>query len=73
MQNTFKDLEKFISESPIGVALKVFAATGLTWLVDNIGDFGWPPVLVVAIPPAIVVLVDWLNGQDKRFGRKSDD
>jgi len=55
------------------VALKVFAATGLTWLVDNIGDFGWPPILVVAIPPAIVVLVDYLNGQDKRFGRKSND
>ena len=72
MQNTFKDLERFISESPVGVALKVFAATGLTWLVDNIGDFGWPPVLVVAIPPAIVVLVDWLNGEDTRFGRNSN-
>jgi len=72
VQNTWKDLERFISESPVGVALKVFAATSLTWLVDNIGDFGWPPVLVVAIPPAIVVLVDWLNGEDTRFGRNSN-
>jgi hypothetical protein len=59
----------FINDHPVGVALKVFAATGLTWLVDNIGDFGWPPILVVAIPPAVVVLVDWLNGQNDRFGR----
>lgn len=70
VQNSWKDFMAFINESPLGVALKVFAATGLTWVVDNIGDFGWPPILVVAIPPALVVLVDWLNKQNPRFGRK---
>ena len=69
MSNSWKDFMSFINDHPVGVALKVFAATGLTWLVDNIGDFGWPPILVVAIPPAVVVLVDWLNGQNNRFGR----
>ncbi|OUX81723.1 MAG: hypothetical protein CBC03_18185 [Pseudoalteromonas sp. TMED43] len=69
MSNSWKDFMSFINDHPVGVALKVFAATGLTWLVDNIGDFGWPPILVVAIPPAVVVLVDWLNGQNDRFGR----
>jgi len=69
MSNSWKDFMSFINDHPVGVALKVFAATGLTWLVDNIGDFGWPPILVVAIPPAVVGLVDWLNGQNDRFGR----
>lgn len=69
MNNSWKDFMSFINDHPVGVALKVFAATGLTWVVDNIGDFGWPPVLVVAIPPAVVVLIDWLNGQNDRFGR----
>lgn len=70
MQNTWKDLMVFINDHPMGVALKVFAATGLTWVIDNVGDFGWPPVLVVAVPPALVVLVDWLNKQNNRFGRQ---
>ena len=70
MGNSWKDFRSFINDHHGGVALKVFAATGLTWLVDNIGDFGWPPILVVAIPPAVVVLVDWLNGQNDRFGRQ---
>jgi hypothetical protein len=69
MNNSWKDFMSFINDHPVGVALKVFAATGLTWVVDNVGDFGWPPVLVVAIPPAVVVLIDWLNGQNDRFGR----
>ena len=69
MTNSWKDFMSFINDHPVGVALKVFAATGLTWEVDNVGDFGWPPVLVVAIPPAVVVLIDWLNGQNDRFGR----
>lgn len=69
MNNSWKDFMSFINDHPVGVALKVFAATGLTWVVDNLGDFGWPPVLVVAIPPAVVVLIDWLNGQNDRFGR----
>ncbi len=61
LSNSWKDLMSFINDHPMGVALKVFAATGLTWVIDNVGDFGWPPILVVAVPPALVVLVDWLN------------
>lgn len=68
MSNSLKDFMSFINDHPVGVALKVFAATGLCWLIDNIGDFGWHPMLVVGLPPALVVLVDWLNGQNDRFG-----
>lgn len=66
--NSWKDFLSFINDHPIGVALKVFIATGLTWVVDNIAGFGLPPVLVVAVPPAVVVLIDYLNGENPRFG-----
>ena len=71
--NTWKDLMSFINDNPIGVAAKIFAATAITYVVDNIADFGLPTVLVVAIPPALVVLVDYLNSQNPRFGRVSND
>lgn len=69
--NSWKDLMAFINDHPVGVALKIFIATALTYVVDNIADFGLPPILVVAVPPAIVVLIDWLNGENPRFGRGS--
>lgn len=62
----------FLNDHPMGVALKVFAATALTYVVDNIAGFGLPTVLVVAVPPALVVLVDYLNGENPRFGRGSE-
>ena len=71
--NTWKDLMSFINDNPIGVAAKIFAATAITYVVDNIADFGLPTVLVVAIPPALVVLIDYLNKQNPRFGRGSND
>ena len=70
--NSLKDLMSFLNDHPLGVALKIFAATALTWVVDNIAGFGLPPVLVVAIPPAIVVLIDYLNGENPRFGRVNE-
>lgn len=71
--NSWKDLMAFINDHPLGVALKVFAATALTYVVDNIANFGLPTILVVAVPPAIVVLIDYLNGENPRFGRHSED
>lgn len=71
--NTWKDLMSFINDNPIGVAAKIFAATAITYVVDNIANFGLPTVLVVAIPPALVVLIDYLNKQNPRFGRGSND
>ncbi len=71
--NTWKDLMSFINDNPVGVAAKIFAATAITYVVDNIADFGLPTVLVVAIPPALVVLIDYLNSQNPRFGRGSND
>lgn len=71
MSNSFKDLMSFINDNPVGVAAKIFAATALTYVVDNIAGFGLPAVLVVAVPPAIVVLIDYLNGENPRFGRKA--
>lgn len=62
----------FLNDHPMGVALKVFAATALTYVVDNIAGFGLPTVLVVAVPPALVVLIDYLNGENPRFGRGSE-
>ena len=72
MTNSWKDLLSFINDHPVGVAAKVFAATALTYVADNIAGFGLPIVFVVALPPAIVVLVDWFNGQNHRFGREDD-
>lgn len=72
MTNSWKDFLSFINDHPVGVAFKVFAATALTWVVDNIAGFGLPPVLVVAIPPAVVVLIDYINGENPRFGRGSE-
>ena len=71
MSNSWKDLMEFINDNPVGVAAKIFAATALTYVVDNIAGFGLPAVLVVAVPPAIVVLIDYLNGENPRFGRKA--
>lgn len=71
MSNTWKDLMTFINDNPVGVAGKIFAATALTYVVDNIAGFGLPPILVVAVPPALVVLIDFLNGENPRFGRKA--
>ena len=71
MSNSWKDLMSFINDNPVGVAAKIFVATALTYVVDNIAGFGLPPVLVVAVPPALVVLIDFLNGENSRFGRKS--
>ena len=71
--NTWKDLMSFINDNPVGVAAKIFAATAITYVVDNIADFGLPTVLVVAIPPALVVLIDYLNKQNPRFGRGNND
>lgn len=70
--NTWKDFMLFLNDHPVGVALKVFAATALTYVVDNIANFGLPPILVVAAPPAVVVLIDYLNGENPRFGRHSE-
>lgn len=70
--NSWRDFMAFLNDHPVGVALKVFIATALTWLVDNIAGFGLPPVLVVAIPPAVVVLVDYINGENPRFGRVNE-
>ena len=72
MSNSWKDFMSFLNDHPMGVALKVFAATALTYVVDNIAGFGLPTVLVVAVPPALVVLVDYLNGENPRFGRGSE-
>jgi hypothetical protein len=69
--NSWKDLMTFINDHPLGVALKVFAATALTWAIDNIADFGLPIWVVVAAPAALTVLVDALNKENPRFGRKS--
>ena len=71
MSNSWKDLMSFINDHPVGVAVKVFAATALTYVVDNIAGFGLPIVLVVALPPAIVVLIDYLNSENPRFGKGS--
>lgn len=71
--NTWKDLMSFINDNPVGVAAKIFVATALTYVVDNIAGFGLPTVLVVALPPAIVVLVDYLNGENHRFGRENNE
>lgn len=73
MTNSWKDLLAFINDHPLGVALKVFTATALTYVIDNIANFNLPVVFVVAVPPALVVLVDWLNSQNYRFGRKDED
>ena len=70
--NSWKDLMTFINDHPLGVALKVFAATALTYVVDNIAGFGLPTILVVAVPPALVVFIDYLNGENPRFGRGSE-
>ncbi len=70
--NSLKDLMSFLNDHPLGVALKIFASTALTYVVDNIAGFGLPPILVVAIPPAIVVLVDYLNKENPRFGRVNE-
>lgn len=70
--NTWKDFMLFLNDHPVGVALKVFAATALTYVVDNIAGFGLPTILVVAVPPALVVLIDYLNGENPRFGRGSE-
>jgi hypothetical protein len=64
---------EFINDNPVGVAAKIFAATALTYVVDNIAGFGLPTVLVVALPPAIVVLIDYLNGENRRFGRENSE
>ena len=72
MSNSWKDFMSFINDHPLGVALKVFAATALTYVVDNIAGFGLPPILVVAVPPAVVVLIDYLNGENPRFGRHGE-
>ena len=72
MSNSWKDFMSFLNDHPMGVALKVFAATALTYVVDNIAGFGLPTVLVVAVPPALVVLIDYLNGENPRFGRGSE-
>ena len=71
MSNTWKDLMTFINDNPVGVAGKIFAATALAYVVDNIAGFGLPPIFVVAVPPALVVLIDFLNGENPRFGRKA--
>jgi len=72
VSNTWKDLMSFINDNPVGVAGKIFAATALAYVVDNIAGFGLPTVLVVALPPAIVVLIDFLNGENPRFGKGSE-
>lgn len=69
MNNPWKDFLSFINNHPVGVAFKIFLATALAWVVDNIAGFGLPPILVVAVPPAVVVLIDYLNGENPRFGR----
>ena len=33
--NTWKDLMEFINNNPVGVAAKIFAATALAYVVDN--------------------------------------
>jgi len=71
VSNTWKDLMSFINDNPVGVAGKIFVATALAYVVDNIAGFGLPTVLVVALPPAIVVLIDFLNGENPRFGKGS--
>ena len=71
MSNTWKDLMSFINDNPVGVAAKIFGATALAYVADNIAGFGLPTVLVVALPPAIVVLIDFLNGENPRFGKGS--
>ena len=35
MSNSLKDFMSFINDHPLGVALKVFAATALTYVVDR--------------------------------------
>ena len=67
--NSWKDFMAFLNDHPLGVALKVFIATALTWVADNIADFGLPTILVVSVPPALVVLIDYFNGENARFGR----
>jgi hypothetical protein len=65
----FYDFLYWISNRPIGVAVKVAAWAGLSYFITNINDFDLPPLLTVAIAAGGVVLTDALNPEDTRFGR----
>lgn len=61
----------WLARSPIAGAAKVAAGAVLVWLLDNVTDLGLHPIAQVALIAAVPVLINAVNPQDPRYGRRA--
>lgn len=61
----------WLARSPLAGAAKVATGAVLVWLLDNVTDLGLHPVAQVALIAAVPVLINAVNPQDPRYGRRA--
>lgn len=68
-------MKEFLAASPLGTALKTFAAVALGAAVADWSGSGaislgnWQTWVIAGAVSAVPVIVNWLNPEDYRYGR----
>lgn len=69
-------MEKFglwLAENPVGGMFKAGLGAMLVWLLDNQASLNLPPVVAVVLGAMLPVAINYLNGQDTRYGKAPVD
>ena len=64
---------EWFAVSPLAQAASVAASAALAWLVENVTSLNLHPLVVVAIVAGVPVLIDALNPEDVRFGKRDEE
>lgn len=64
---------QWLADSPIASAFKIGSAAALVWVIDNVSSLEIPAVMQVSLVAGIPVIVNWLNPEDTRYGKKSGE
>lgn len=73
---TMSKFEQWLAGSPLGSAAKIFVsfiltAVLLTWTNDGSISFDkWQTWVIGALGVSVPVIINWLNKEDARYGKK---
>lgn len=63
----------WLATSPIGGFAKVAAAGMLVYVIDNVASLNIPGVIQVGLIAGLPILINWLNPDDPRYGKFTDE
>lgn len=68
-------MEKFgvwLAENPLGGMFKAGLGASLVWLLDNQASLNLPPAVAVILGALLPVAINFVNGQDTRYGKEPE-